>query len=52
MAVVGLDNERALQLLRSVRARGAVFNTGMRMPEFGSLRDNPRFQALLAKYEN
>ena len=52
MGLVGLDDERALRLLEDIRPRGKVFWSHLRVPEYDPIRSNPRFQALLAKYEN
>jgi serine/threonine-protein kinase len=52
MALVGLDDDRAVRLLERIRPRGVLFRATLRMPEFDPIRDHPRFQALLAKYEN
>ncbi len=47
MGLVGLDDERALELLEGVRPRGMVFWSHLRAPEFDPIRSSPRFQALL-----
>ena len=49
---LGAGGMAAVQLLESVRVRGHMFWSHLRVPEYDPLRDNPRFQALLAKYEN
>jgi hypothetical protein len=52
MALVGLDDDRAVRMLERMRPRGVLFRATLRMPEFDPIRDHPRFQALLAEYEN
>jgi tetratricopeptide (TPR) repeat protein len=46
IALVGLDDEQALQLLESTTARGHDFWSNLRVPEYDPIRNNPRFQAL------
>ena len=52
LALVGLDDHRAFQLLESIRPRGVLLRATLRMPEFDPIRSHPRFQALLEIREN
>ena len=49
IALVGLDDERALRLLESVPVRGQLFWSHLRVPEYDPIRNNPRFQALFER---
>ena len=40
MGLVGLDDERALQLLEGVRPRGKLFWSHLRVPEYDPIRSN------------
>ena len=52
MALVGLDDDRALRMLENMRPRGVLLRATLRMPEFDPIRSNPRLQALLEIREN
>ncbi|MCZ6918324.1 MAG: protein kinase [Gemmatimonadetes bacterium] len=49
IALVGLDDERALRLLESVPVRGQLFWSHLRVPEYDPIRNTPRFQALFER---